>query len=114
MAQDDENLIVIKKSSAKKLIAKISLKLYDHYLKAQKELTMFWRKVFRSESRIMTLLNSPAIVLFFNTVLFGFVGRVFEGLISQMLLYAATINIFMFLFEKMGWIEKMRKWVATE
>ena len=72
----DDNLIVIKKSKAKSFLKKTINLCYTFYINTLTELTFFWRKVFENDSRIRILLESPAIVLFFNTLLFGFIANI--------------------------------------
>lgn len=103
----EEELIIIRKSKLKRLAQKVIGRLYNIYIGTMRETTLFWRRVFSTESRIRFLLNSDAIVLFLNTLLFAFIGRVFGGTIGMILLNFCLINILLFLFNKMGWIDKL-------
>ena len=105
----NEDLIILKKSSLKKFVGKTFALLIKAYIALNKETTMFWRRLFSSHSRMRKLLESDAIVLFFNTVVFGLIGRLFEGLISQILFILVFLNIAAFLIITMGWVKKLLK-----
>jgi hypothetical protein len=107
--ENNDDLIIIKRSKSKRLIGKILSKGYSYYLLLLKSTTLFWTKIFTNDSRIRLLLESDAIVLFFNTLLFAFVGRVFGGLIGRVLIIVCFCNIMLFLFHKMEWITKANK-----
>ena len=104
-----DELIVIKKSKVRSNLSKLINIIYTFYIDSLTELTLFWRRIFENDSRIRILLESPAIVLFFNTLLFAFVAQIFGGLIGQALFIGAFLNILMFLFDKMEWIEKINR-----
>lgn len=106
---NDEDLIIIKKTTAKKKIGKILVKMLTFYTDMNKELTLFWRRIFSKESVILKLLENQYIALFFNVLLFAFVGRVFGGTISIVLLWMTFFNILTMMFHVMGWIDKLNK-----
>jgi hypothetical protein len=102
----DPNLIVIKKSKFKELIGRFFAFIIKGYLEINK-LSTIWRVIFSSESRIRILLSSDAIVLFLNTLLFAFVGNFFRGLIGEVAIVVAFLNILAFLVIKMEWTDKL-------
>lgn len=104
----EENLIVINKSTVKRKLGNILGKALDFYVDLNKELTLFWRRIFSKESRILILLDNTYIALFFNILIFAFIGQFFGGLISQIALYGAFMNILTMMFEVMGWIDKLK------
>ena len=106
---EDENLIVLKKSSLKKFIGRFFAFIIKAYIQINKETTVFWRRLFKSEGRIRTLLESDAIILFFNTILCSFIAAFFRGLIAEIFLVAYFLNILAFLIVKMEWTQKLLK-----
>lgn len=106
MTNDD--LITVKKSKLKSNLSKLITVIYSLYLGLLKNTTFFWTKIFEKEGKLRILLEEPAIVLFFNTLLFAFIGNFFGGLIGQVALGACFLNILMFLFEKIGWVDKLK------
>lgn len=104
----NEELIVVKKSRVKKAIARSFYFIIKVYLEINK-LSTIWRKVFNSSSTAQKLLSNDAIVLFANTLLFGFIANIFRGLIGEVLAVLAFSNILAFLVIKMGWYKKLKK-----
>ncbi len=96
-----DDLITLKKSKLKSSLSKLITVIHNLYLGLLKNTTFFWTKIFEKESKLRILLEEPAIVLFFNTILFG-------GLVGQVAIGACFLNILMFLFEKIGWINKLK------
>ena len=94
---EDENLIVLKKSSLKKILGGIFAFIIKAYIKINKLSTLMWG------------VESDAIVLFLNTILFCFIAAVFRGLIAEILLVASFLNILAFLVIKMEWTQKLLK-----
>ena len=104
----DVNLITIKKSRFKQLIGKFFKVIIKGYLEINK-LSTIWRIVFSSSSTAKKLLSDEAIILFLNTILFAFIGNIFRGLIGEIALIAAFLNILAFLVIKMQWTDKLLK-----
>lgn len=105
----NEELIVLKKSSLKQFIGKFFKLIIKSYLALNKETTVFWRRLFSSEWRIRKLLESDAVVLLFNTILFCFIATVLRGLIANILLIVAFLNVLAFLLIKLEWVDKLLK-----
>lgn len=105
---NDENLIVIKKTTVKRKLGNILGKMLEFYIDLNIELTLFWRRLFSKESRILILLSNRYIALFFNILLFAFIGQFFGGLINQVMFYGAFFNIITMMFNVMGWIDKLQ------
>ena len=103
-----DDLITLKKSKLKSSLSKLITVIHNLYLGLLKNTTFFWTKIFEKEGKLRILLEEPAIVLFFNTLLFAFVGNFFGGLVGQVAIGACFLNILMFLFEKIGWINKLK------
>ena len=97
---------------------------YKTYIFTMRETTMWWRHILAKENRARVLLESEAIVLFFNTVLFAVIAlgiqnqtwfiKQFLPISDQMMgfipvaLYNLTFaNILMFLFKKLGWVDNL-------
>lgn len=107
--ENKDDLIVIKKSKLKEIAADYLTKAYYIWISFQATTTMFWTRLFSGDSRVRILLESPAIVLFFNTLLFAFIGNLFGGLVGQIALFLTFLNIFLFCVEKLEWIAKLKK-----
>lgn len=110
--QNEEELITINKSDIKSFLSKVIAKLISYYIALNKETTLFWRRLFNGDSKIRILLESEAIVLFFNTVAMAIIGTIFGGLINQILSITALLNILTFLIIKMDWLDKLIKNLA--
>lgn len=104
----DDTLIVINKSTVKEKLGNILGKSLEFYIDLNRELTLFWRRIFSKESRILILLENRYISLFFNILIFAFIGQFFGGLISQITMYGAFMNILTMMFQVMGWIDKLQ------
>lgn len=115
MTTNDEDLVLIKKSKLKSSLVSFLRVAYNFYIGTLKATTMFWRKLFKPDQKVLgfihmrPLLEDPAIILFFNAVLFAAIGSVFlgtSGLLSQGLFWASGVSMLMFLFKVMGIIDR--------
>lgn len=110
MKQND-NLIVIKRSRVKKAVGKFVKASYKNYLKFMKATTTFWLKLFAKENKRYTqLLDNEYIVFALNIILLAGISLLFGGIINQLLLYFAIINIFIVCFKILGVLDKIISW----
>ena len=107
--ENNEDLIVIRKSSSKKTILKILVKVISIASIYDSIMATFWAKVFDKDSRLKLLTSNYYIRLVFNTILLGIVAMIFGGTIEMILFYCGWINIAAVLIGKMNWVEKLKK-----
>ena len=110
MSKDNsDKLYTIKKSSLKRELGNGFAWIIRLYIKINHVTTIIFKKIFSGHKTMQKLLSSDAIVLFFNTILLAFIGNVFGGLIGQVTMIIAFLNILAFLVQIMGWVDKLEK-----
>ena len=106
---NEEPLIVIKKSSAKKVLLDIFSFIISLNLKFDSYAEAFWVKLLGKEPRLLILVQHKFIRPVFTNILLGFIGVLFGGLISQVLLIFVFSNTVALLVGQMDWVKKLKK-----
>lgn len=102
-------------SKTKSKLLNILLQSLDIYEDANKFLHKWWLFVLDRQSNnrwtfaLKTLINTPATLLFINTILFYIVGSIFGGLINIVLFTLAGLNIILFCANILDWKNKLKK-----
>lgn len=108
VSNNEEELIVLKKSALKKILYHIIKLIITTYQKFDSYSIKFWTTLFLKEKRLSLLVNNKFTRLPFNAVVIAFFGIFFRGLIGELMMGLSFILIFGVLFEKMEWLEKLR------
>jgi len=105
---EDEILFSVKVKDVKRWLYTLFNFLILKHMLLDNFMYSFWNKIFLFSSRLQTLASNKYCRLVPTTILFSSVGSILGGLIGILLYYAVFLNIIAILFERTGWLEKLK------
>ena len=125
----NDNLIILKKSAIKEKLGKLLGKMLLFYTKFNLEIVLFWRRLLPPAqgsislidatvgnksfaqwlvNAVRSLLDNPLTALFISTFSMFIIGGLFQGRISEILIYLCFFNILTMMLQVLGVIDKLQ------